>query len=63
MLADERRTGTTRPDFGWADGGLRWARPMSVTNGQDIAVTGVAILSGRWYTLPAGHTREQHACA
>jgi len=30
---------------------------------RDIAVTGVAILSGRWYTLAAGHSREQHACA
>jgi hypothetical protein len=27
---------------------------------QDTIVTGVAIVSGRCYTLPAGHSREQH---
>ena len=30
---------------------------------QDTIVTGVAIISGRWYTLPAGHSREQHTRA
>jgi hypothetical protein len=36
---------------------------MNVLVVQDNAVTGVAIISGRWYTLAAGHSREQHACA
>jgi hypothetical protein len=33
---------------------------LAVIVGQDTIVTGVAIVSGRWYTLPAGVTREQH---
>jgi hypothetical protein len=39
------------------------ARPMRGRHGQDTIVTGVAVISGRWYTLPAGHSREQHNCA